>query len=485
MRAVRLISAFVVVGGIAGEAVAEDGVRPPAEQAAIVDAVEHGLAPAVLIAGAPTERRSLTDEMARLHVPGVSIAVLQRGTIAWAKGYGVVSAGGAPVTPDTIFQAASISKPVAAFAALRLVDQGKLGLDRDVNEQLQGWKLPGAGGHPVTLRQLLSHTAGTTVPGFPGYPAGTPVPSTEEVLRGEPPANTQAVLVDTPPGTVWRYSGGGYTIVQKLIGDATGRPFAEVLSETVLNPVGMTHSSFKQPLGETATRTAAWPHDAKGAPIPGGPHTYPELAAAGLWTTPSDLARFALAVRAAASHTPGALLPPALADAMLTPVKSDYGLGFSLRTTAGAHSFSHSGSNAGYENMLVAFSGSGDGVVIMTNGQQGGELANELVHSVSVAYGWPGYRSIERPSIPVAADRAAKLAGEYQVPNRGTFSIADNNGQLTVSLKGGVSEPLYAMSANTYFVLSRDMLFHIDDSGPTPKGRIVSGAFEMDFTKIP
>ncbi|WP_104666140.1 serine hydrolase domain-containing protein [Ensifer adhaerens] len=484
MRAIRVISALVVVGGIAGETMAEDGARPPADLAAMVDAVEHGLAPAVLIAGAPAARRSLTDEMARLHVPGVSIAVLQGGKIAWAKGYGVVSPGGPPITPGTVFQAASISKPVAALAALRLVDRGKLDLDRDVNEQLQGWKLPGAGGHPVTLRQLLSHTAGTTVPGFPGYAAGTPVPSTEDVLVGRPPANTPAVLVDTPPGTAWRYSGGGYTVIQKLIGDATGETFVDVLRETVLDPAGMTHSSFAQPLGETALRTAAWPHDAKGDPIAGGPHTYPERAAAGLWTTPSDLARFALAVRAAASHAPDALLPPALADAMLTPVKSDYGLGFSLRTTSGVHSFSHSGSNAGYEALLVAFSGSGDGVVIMTNGQQGGELANELVHSVSVAYGWPDYRSIERPSVPVSADRAAKLAGEYQVPNRGTFSIATEAGQLSVSLKEGVSEPLYAMSANTYFVLSRDMVFHIDDATPTPTGRIVSGAFEMTFTKI-
>ncbi|OOG68998.1 hypothetical protein B0E45_16020 [Sinorhizobium sp. A49] len=484
MRMLLAISTLIFGSCITAPAMADEDPRSPASLAATIAAVENGLVQAVSIAGEAAKTRTLEDEMARLHVPGVSIAVLDDGKIAWAKGYGVTRAGGPPITPDTIFQAASISKPVTALAALRLVNQGKLDLDRDVNEQLQGWKLAAPAGSHVTLRNLLSHTAGTTVSGFPGYSAGKPVPSIEDVLLGRSPAITKPILVDTQPGTVWRYSGGGTTVVQKLVGDATSRTFADVLRETVLDPVGMARSSFAQPLGETALQTAAWPHDAAGDPIPGGPHTYPELAAAGLWTTPSDLARFALAVRRAAIHAPDGLLPPALADAMLTPVKSDYALGFSIRVTSGVHSFSHSGSNAGYESMLVAFSGSGDGVVIMANGQQGGELIGELVHSVAVAYGWPGYRSIERPSIPVSADKAAKLAGEYQVQDRGTFSIAASAGQLSVSLKQGISEPLYAMSPDAYFILSRDRVFHIDDTGPTLKGRMVNGPLSVDFTKI-
>lgn len=484
MRLILAISTLIVGGCIAAPTMAEDDIIPPASLAATMAAVEQGLVRAVSIARRPATTRSLDDEMVRLGVPGVSIAVLDDGKIAWAKGYGVSRAGGPPITPDTIFQAASISKPVTAFAALRLVDQGKLDLDRDVNEQLQGWTLPAPEGVQVTLRNLLSHTAGTTVSGFPGYAAGKPVPGIEDVLLGRAPAITKPVLVDTPPGTVWRYSGGGTTVVQKLIGDATGRAFADVLRETALDPVGMTHSSFAQPLGDKPLQMAAWPHDTTGEPIPGGPHTYPELAAAGLWTTPTDLARFALAVRRSASHAPDALLSPVLADAMLTPVKSDYGLGFSLRTTSGVDSFSHSGSNEGYESILVAFSDSGDGVVIMTNGQQGGELAGELVHSIAVAYGWPDYRSIERPSVPVSAGEAAKLSGVYQLENRGTFSIAATAGQLTISFKEGVSEPFYAMSAHAYFILSRDRIFHIDDTGATLKGRMVNGPFSANFTKI-
>jgi CubicO group peptidase (beta-lactamase class C family) len=341
-----------------------------------------------------------------------------------------------------------------------------------------------AAGQTVTLRQLLSHTAGTTVHGFPGYAAGTPVPSVDDVLSGRPPAVTKPVTVDTPPGTLWRYSGGGYTVIQKLIGDATGRSFGDVLRDEVLTPAGMTRSSFAQPLDSNALRNVAWPHDAAGQPVAGGPHVYPELAAAGLWTTPSDLARFAMAVRRAAGGAPGALLSPSMAATMLTPVKSDYALGLEVRGEAGSQSFSHGGSNEGYENFLVAYTASGDGAAVMTNGAQGSELASELIRSIAVAYDWPSYRSIERPSIPISPATAARLAGEYAVPNLGTFTVIADGARLSLSLKPGVSEPLYAMSADSYFILSQDLVLHVKDDGTTVAGRIVSGPFDLPFSRV-
>ena len=445
--------------------------------------VENGLVSAVIIAGQPAERRSITAEMARLHVPGVSVAVLRGGTIAWAKGYGVTRAGGSVVTPDTLFQAGSISKPVTAFAALRLVDRGRLNLDRDVDEQLIGWKLPTPAGEHVTLRELLSHTAGTTVHGFPGYAAGVPVPSVEEVLAGRPPANTEAVMVDTAPGTAWRYSGGGYTVVQKLIGDATGRPFADVLHDEVLLPAGMERSRFAQPLNADALRNVAWPHDGAGKPVTGGPHTYPELAAAGLWSTPSDLARYAVAVRRSAQGDPGALLSRSIATTMLTPGKGDYGLGLEVRGPADNRSFAHGGSNEGYENYLVAYTGSGDGAVVMTNGAQGNELAGELVRSIAAAGNWPSYRSIERVSIPISSAARARLPGEYSIPNLGSFAITASGAGLSLSLKEGVSEPLYAMKADTYFVLSQDLVIRVNDDGKTVTGHLITGPFDLLITK--
>lgn len=416
-------------------------------------------------------------------MPGVSIAVLHDGKIEWSKGYGVTRAGGAQVTPDTLFQAGSISKPVTALAALRLVQQHRLTLDGDVNGQLKGWKLSTPAGQHVTLRELLSHTAGTTVHGFPGYAAGLPVPSVDDVLAGRAPANTKPVVVDTPPGTAWRYSGGGYTVIQKLIGDVTGIPFAQVLRDEVLLPTGMTRSSFAQPLDAALLANAAWPHDGVGQAVPGGPHTYPELAAAGLWSTPSDLLRYAVAVRDSARGAPDALLNRSLATEMLTPGKGDYGLGFEVHGAPADRNFSHGGSNEGYENFLVAYTGSGDGVAVMTNGAQGNELGLEITRSVAAAYGWPSYRSIERASVPISAATRARLIGNYAIPGLGSFSITGEGSGLALSLKEGVSEPLYASAPNTFFILSTDMLLHVNSNEIRVSGRIVTGPFDVPFAK--
>lgn len=419
--------------------------------------------------------------MHRLNVPGVSVAVLHGGVIEWSKGYGVTRAEGAPITPDTLFQAGSISKPVAALAALRLVQQHRLTLDGNVNAQLKGWKLSTPAGVQVTLRELLSHTAGTTVHGFPGYAAGVPVPSVDDVLAGRAPANTKPVVVDTEPGTAWRYSGGGYTVIQKLIGDVTGRPFAAVLRDEVLQPAGMTRSSFAQPLDAASLATAAWPHDGLGKPVPGGPHTYPELAAAGLWSTPGDLLRYAIAVRNSARGEKGSILDQSLATAMLTPGKGEWGLGLEVHPIAADRAFAHGGSNEGYENFMVAYTGSGDGVAVMTNGAQGAELGSEITRSVAAAYGWPSYHSIQRASVPIPADIRARLIGTYSVSDLGSFSITANGSGLAISLKEGVSEPLYASAPDTYFILSTDLVLRVNGLEPKITGRLVMGPFDWPF----
>lgn len=478
----RILIAATIALSIAPAAVS---ARQPASARAPADIakVERGLVPAVVLAGAPAPQRTITAEMARLHVPGVSIAVLRNGAIAWAKGYGVTRAGGAPVTPDTLFQAGSISKPVTAFAALRLVQAGKVSLDEDVNARLTGWHLATPPGQTVTLRQLLSHTAGTTVHGFPGYAAGSRVPGVDDVLAGRAPANTAPVAVDTPPGTKWRYSGGGYTVVQKLLGDATGRSFADVLDQTVLRPAGMTGSSFAQPLDAARLATAAMPHDATGRPIAGGPHTYPELAAAGLWSTPSDLLRYAIAVRDSARGAPGALLDHRLAGEMLTPGLGDYGLGVEVHGAPGNRDVSHGGSNVGYENFLVAFTGTGDGVAVMTNGAQGNELAMEITRSVAAAYNWPRYRSIERRSIPIPAATQARIIGTYAIPELGTFAITARGDGLALSLKEGASEPLYASGPDSYFILSSDLVLTLTPGQVPIGGRLKTGPFNVAFSR--
>lgn len=340
--------------------------------------------------GAEIDSR-VQQSMEALKVPGVSIAVLKDGKIDWARGYGVTAVeGGKPVTPETLFQAASLSKHVAALVALRLVDEGKLSLDEDVNVKLRSWKVPEnefTRTEKVTLRRLLNHSAGLTVHGFRGYAEGEPVPTMLDLLDGKKPANSAAIRVDVVPGTTWRYSGGGYEVMQQLVMDVTGKPFAQLAKETVLEPLGMTHSTFEQPLPARFDSNAASGHNGAGKPIPGRWHTYPEMTAAGLWTTPSDLARVAMELQKG-----GHILKPATRTAMLTRVVGDYGLGLGLGETDGQKSFSHGGSNAGFRCSLFAYRDNGKGAIVMTNSDRGGQLAEEILKTIAAESEWPGQR---------------------------------------------------------------------------------------------
>lgn len=446
--------------------------------------IEQGLRPSVVLASAPVATSKLADEMARLHVPGVSVAVIRNGRIAWARGFGVTRAGGPAVDERTLFQAASISKPVTAMAALKLVEEGKLALDADINTVLTSWKLPAAGGAPATasLRQLLSHTAGTGVSGFPGYAADKPVPTLLQVLDGAAPANTRPVRVDGPQGS-FRYSGGGYSVVQQALVDRDGRPFDALLRDTVLEPLGMRDSSFAQPLPTALQARAALPHDRRGQPYAGGAYTYPELAAAGLWTTPTDLAKFAMEVqRAAAGKGKGVLSQASVRTMLAAPGKEEgYALGVHVEGTGNAASFEHGGSNMGYQNTLFAYTEHGDGAVVMTNGDNGAELAQGLVRAIAAEYKWPTYQPKVRKAVALDAARRAALPGRYVTREIGDFTIEERDGQLVIALRAGQVEPLYAESQDVLFVLSRDADLRMAPDAKS--GRLVSGDFDIAFQR--
>ena len=447
-----------------------------------IAAVERGLLPAVAVEGAPPVKRTLAAEMARLGVPGVSIAVIHAGEIEWARGYGVVTPGGAPVTPSTLFQAASISKPVTAMAALKMVESGQLALDRDINGYTSLWKLPkDMDNSPVTLRQLLSHTAGTTVHGFAGYAAGSPVPTLVQVLNGAKPANSRGVHVSMRPGSKWRYSGGGYEVVQYVMTERAKTPFPQLLQQTVLKPLGMADSSFAQPLPAMQMARAALPHDSTGKPIAGGPHTYPELAAAGLWTTPSDLAKFAIEVKRSAAGQSNKVLSQSMTQLMLSPVMDSFGLGWGLDGDGQAKSFRHGGGNAGYKNKLMAYTERGDGVAVMTNGDGGSELADELVRAVAAEYGWPTERMRVRAAVPPDAAALDSLPGKYVIAGMGDFTVSRAGQGLTVALRDGATEPLHAAADGSYFVTSMDAELKFD--GRDGGGRLKAGGMDMAFAR--
>jgi CubicO group peptidase (beta-lactamase class C family) len=362
-----------------------------------IQRIQNGISPVILVKGEPVSTMKLADRMAALHVPGVSIAMIHDGKIEWARGFGVTKIGGPPVTPDTLFQAASISKPVAAMAVLRLVQSGKLNLDTDVNQYLKTWKVPANNfteHKKVTLRELVTHTAGLTVHGFAGYASDAAVPTLVQVLNGEEPANSAPIRVDTEPGTIWRYSGGGYVIAQQLLEDVTGEPFPKLMHDTVLEPIGMARSTYEQPLPRSRMGEVALPYRGDGQPVPGGPHVYPEMAPAGLWTTPSDLARYAIEVQKSLAGTSNRVLSEATIRQMLTPGLNHQGLGPGVGGSANHPYFTHGGANEGYRCNLVAYN-NGDGLVIMTNGDNGGELASEIQRSVAREYNWPDFQPAE------------------------------------------------------------------------------------------
>ncbi len=334
------------------------------------------------------------DAMRRRNgIPGISVALMQGGTITLAEGLGVRRAGDEPkVDGDTLFQAGSISKPVAAMAALRLVASGVLDLDREVNEQLASFVIPDSplrNGKTISLRSLLSHTAGLSVHGFLGYLGDEPIPSLLDILEGVAPANSPPIVIELEPGTKWQYSGGGYTVMQQLLIDVTERDFAELLQEQVLVPAGMTRSSYEQPLPPERRGNVAAGHGFPPKPLRGDAPTMPELAAAGLWTTPSDLLRFGRALQKSLLGDEGALLPQPLMEQALRPVcDGDYGLGFELFSDSGMPLFGHSGANQGFRAFLLLRRDREEGIALMMNSDSGDAMFAPARARLVEALGW-------------------------------------------------------------------------------------------------
>ena len=466
---------LMALSGFAGTASAQS---PDAAQQ--VDQALAALQPAFQIAGRDYPAQSLAELMRERNVPGVSIAVFRDGRIVYARGFGLAETGGdRPVTPETLFQAASISKPLAATAALALVEQERLQLDEPVNSRLRSWQIPdspAAEGEPVTLRRLLSHTAGLTVHGFPGYPAGTPQPTLVQVLDGTTPANTAAVRIDQKPGSAWRYSGGGFTVAQLLMGDVTGEAFPDLMRRLVLAPAGMAHSTFTQPLPDERAQGAALGHRLNGLAIAGGYHVYPEMAAAGLWTTPSDLARWALAISADFTGSRVGLLRQETALAMLTPGIGNFGLGIEVGGKGEWLRIGHGGANEGYRASLIAYPRRGDGIVIMTNSDSGDRLFGPVNIAVAKALGWPGWEP--QTVVPVAvpeqalADAAGRYAGFGQ-----SLEVRPNGPALRVTIANGPPPgDIFPLGNDLYVAEDGTPIRFVRDASGRVTGLAVRGA---------
>jgi CubicO group peptidase (beta-lactamase class C family) len=332
--------------------------------------------------------------LAQFKVPAVSVALIRDFKIEWAQAWGVKDVKtGEAVTADTLFQAASISKPVAAMASLRAVQDGRFALDQDVNTILKSWRLPArpsSSGEIVTPRMLMSHTSGTDDGfGFPGYDPADPRPSIVQILDGQPPSNRGPVRLGRPPMSGFKYSGGAVTIQELALTDAIGRPFAAIMREAVLAPIGMTNSTYEQPLPADWRSRAAHAHGPDGTPGSAPWRVHPEHAAAGLWTTPTDLAKFAIEVQQALAGRSTRVLSRMMAQEMVTPVGvGPFAVGFTVAKIGEGWYFSHGGSNVGFRCDLIAHRSKGYGVVMMTNGDNGGRLIAALRDKISRGAAW-------------------------------------------------------------------------------------------------
>lgn len=328
--------------------------------------------------------------METYHVPVAGYAIIDH--------YQIVAADTISMDPkirvsrESDFQAASISKSVAAYGALRLVSLGKLNLDEPIKNKLSSWKIPKNRydkDHPITLGQILSMTSGLSVSGFGGYAQSASLPTAEEVLDGKSPANNSPVLVLYQPGSKYSYSGGGFQVLQQLMEDVEKKPFSDTMKNLVLKPLGMNNSHYEFPVSAKLRAQMVPAFLVDGEEIKGGWHNYAIPAAGGLWSTPVDLAKFAIDVsRSYLSNTAG-LLPKNLAYQMLTrQPQSPFGLGLVVDGSGKYISFRKAGHNTGYWSELLMFPGTGQGVVIMTDSENGEALINTFIPFIAREYQW-------------------------------------------------------------------------------------------------
>jgi CubicO group peptidase (beta-lactamase class C family) len=383
------------------------------------------------------------------------------------------------------------------------VEKGKLKLDQNVNDELISWKLPEnefTKDQKVTLRRILSHSAGTNVHGFSGYEVTQPIPSVVQILGGAKPANSPPVQVTTVPGSVWSYSGGGVMVMQLMMMDATGKSFPTLMRDLVLGPIGMSHSTYDVPLLPSPRGGVAHGYNANGEPVSGGFHVYPEMAAAGLWTTSSELALAAIEVQNEYSGSSHKVLSDSLAHEMLTRQKDNWGLGFELEKPNATPRFDHFGVNDGFVSVLQAYRDKAQGIVIMTNGQQGEKLIAEILRAVAHEYAWPDFQPARHALVKLSPASLNNLEGTYAESDpdgqdKLTIAVRDGRPYLTGSYSVGstyhftLSEPVELLpeTQRQYFTLltgGTSFRFEKNETGIVDRCIVVSGTKEREANKM-
>ena len=435
--------------------------------------IEKGLMPVVHIEGTEPVTFTLEDRMEEMGLPGVSVAFVANGEISWARAWGMADiAGNRPMDVDTMLLAGSISKPVAALRALQLAEQGVIDLDENVNSYLTSWQVPDnefTATEKVTIRRILNHTAGLTVWGFPGYDKGDDVPSVVEVLDGL--GNTDPVRVFKEPGQDWLYSGGGTTVLQLAVTDLDGMPYPETMQEHVLDPLRMPGSTFENPLPERFHSIAATGYRANGDEVEGKWPIYPEMAAAGLWTKPSELIQYAIEIQRIYQGGEDGILTYDSVVEMLSPGLENYGLGPVIRE----HTFSHGGADEGFRAHLIAWKDQPYAAVVMVNSDDG-RIIRELLLSIVKEYGLPGVEQEVRKVADMPLEQMKRFEGDYEMPEYETFKVHVEGDRLIMA-SGSFDPPLEVLpqSSTEFFSVDDGDIVTFDVDGEDVLGFNVWG----------
>ncbi len=402
-------------------------------------------------------RYNILDRMKFYRVPSVSIAVINNGKIAWTKTYGYADIETKrSANTNTLYQVASITKSVTGLGIMKLVQEGRLSLTKDIRTYLKTWTFPDnklSAGKAITLKNLLSHTAGLNVHGFIGYSFTDSLPTINQILNGEKPANNEPILPVYRVNEHFEYSGGGYTIIRKILDDNISSDYDSLMSAMVLTPLKMTNSSFSQPLS-LKYKNYAYGTDQEMHTLKGKYYNYPEQSAGGLWSTAADIAKFVLSIQADLKGSPNALLNKSLTEEMLTPIMNNYALGFGIIEKGGEKYFWHEGESYGYHAIYYGSFSTGKGVVILTNAypSNGQPFVLEMLNSVATVYGWKEfYKPVKKKLAFVPDSVLSKYIGDYfsESPSM-KITITKNGHQLELTARR--TEKMYATRTDEFFL---------------------------------
>ena len=401
----------------------------------LITQVENGLLPNVLIEGEPA--LNLNDRMKYYKVPGISITVIKDYQIAWTKHYGVKDAElQNPVTDQTLFNVGSLSKGVGALAVLSLVQDGKVDLNGDINRQLTSWQIPEnefTRQETVTPLLLMNHSGGAMFSPAIGYLADN-FPTNLQVLNGESPSQTKAVVIDKIPGTGFQYSNAGYSVLQQLTVDVSGKTYPGFAEEKIFRPLGMFHSTFQQ-LPDSLKNVASAGHESTGAPLAVKRYFYPHLAAGGLCTTTNDYARYIIELQKSYLGKSNKIISRELAQEMLSPhVSKQYGLGVFMREMYGEiNYFGHMGDARGFFAGFTAHLRDGYGAVVFTNSRNGANLIREITNGIARVYGWERFLPEEYHVVAIEDKTADKYCGRYAIGSDDFFEVKRGADQLYIN----------------------------------------------------